>query len=588
MSRIEPSRRTWRVLAVAQALLLVISLLAPVAALGAISTDQADYAPGSVVTISGDNGDGAAYLAGETVSVAVVGPNGYEAACEAVADDAGSWSCQVVLWDSELAVGEYLYTATGHTSGVTETGTFTDAIQTTTTVTSSLNPSNVGDSVTFTATVKSGNPANTTVTLGQVKFGTGNNCAGGFTELQPAMYVDSNGQVTFTTSSLSSGTTTIRACYLGSGTGSSALQASTGTVDQVVTAPADASPPVITPSVTGTLGANGWYTSNVTVSWAVTDPESSISSTTGCGSTTITTDTTGTTLTCTATSAGGTASQSVTIKRDATAPTITFVSRSPAANSYGWNNGDVTVTWSCTDATSGPVASPVSQTVSTEGASQSATGTCTDNAGNTASDTQGGINIDLTPPTLTWSGGIADGDSFYFGSVPASPTCTAADVLSGPDGCTVTGYETTVGLHELTATAHDKAGNEYKETRKYTVLAWTLTGFYRPVDMGDMLNTVKGGSTVPLKFEIFAGTTELTSVSAVKGFKAVSINCASLGDLQLDAIEMTTTGGTSLRYDSIDGQFIQNWQTPKQPGVCYAVTMTAQDGSMLTALFKLK
>ena len=51
---------------------------------------------------------------------------------------------------------------------------------------------------------------------------------------------------------------------------------------------------------------------------------------------------------------------------------------------------------------------------------------------------------------------------------------------------------------------------------------------------------------------------------------------------------MVSTGGTSLRYDSTAGQFIQNWQTPKLPGVCYIVTMTTDDGSSLTANFKLK
>jgi hypothetical protein len=55
-----------------------------------------------------------------------------------------------------------------------------------------------------------------------------------------------------------------------------------------------------------------------------------------------------------------------------------------------------------------------------------------------------------------------------------------------------------------------------------------------------------------------------------------------------DALEVTSTGATSLRYDSIAGQFIQNWQTPKTPGTCYSVTMTARDGSAVTALFKLK
>ena len=52
--------------------------------------------------------------------------------------------------------------------------------------------------------------------------------------------------------------------------------------------------------------------------------------------------------------------------------------------------------------------------------------------------------------------------------------------------------------------------------------------------------------------------------------------------------ELTTTGGTTLRYDSVAGQFIQNWQTPKKPGACYTVTMTTLDRSSISANFKLK
>jgi len=68
--------------------------------------------------------------------------------------------------------------------------------------------------------------------------------------------------------------------------------------------PGDPTPPVVTPVIVGTLGSNGWYTSNVTVNWKVEDPESLILSSTGCGATTLTTDTAGTKLTCTATSDG--------------------------------------------------------------------------------------------------------------------------------------------------------------------------------------------------------------------------------------------------------------------------------------------
>jgi hypothetical protein len=245
----------------------VAMILSTTMTYAAVSTDQPDYSPGSVVTISGDNSDGAGYLPGETVDVVVSGPNGYAASCSAVADDAGAWSCQVTLWDSDLAVGAYSYTATGETSGVTETGSFTDAIDTQTTVVSSLNPSSSGQPVTFTATVKSkvGTPGSFTgtVTAGQVKFGTGNSCAGGFSELQAAQAVDSNGQVTFTTSTLIAGTTTIRACYLGSGSGSTALQTSDGTVDQVVN-PVSNVAPSAPGKPSGTSPTQGGFTLNWT------------------------------------------------------------------------------------------------------------------------------------------------------------------------------------------------------------------------------------------------------------------------------------------------------------------------------------
>jgi uncharacterized repeat protein (TIGR01451 family) len=113
----------------ARALVLIVSLAlvwAP-AVSAATWTDQADYTPGSVVTISGDNSDDAGYLPGETVHVDVSGPNGWAATCDGTADDAGAWSCQVTLSDGPEAVGAYEYTATGLESGTTENGSFTDA-----------------------------------------------------------------------------------------------------------------------------------------------------------------------------------------------------------------------------------------------------------------------------------------------------------------------------------------------------------------------------------------------------------------------------------------------------------------------------
>ena len=194
-----------------------------------VTTDQTDYAAGSVVTITGSG-----WPAGDSLSVATAaGDNSWLQTDQVTTDASGSFTDQVTL--PLMTIANYTVTASD-ASGLSATTTFTDSIQTSTAVTSSLNPSNSGQSVTFTATVKSGNPATNTVTQGQVKFGTGSNCTGSFTQLQAAQNVDSNGQVTYTTSTLPQGITTIRACYLGFGSGSTALQASDGTVAQTVNA----------------------------------------------------------------------------------------------------------------------------------------------------------------------------------------------------------------------------------------------------------------------------------------------------------------------------------------------------------------
>jgi hypothetical protein len=112
-----------------------------------------------------------------------------------------------------------------------------------------------------------------------------------------------------------------------------------------------------------------------------------------------------------------------------------------------------------------------------------------------------------------------------------------------------------------------------------------ISGFYQPVDMGSVVNTVKGGSTVPLKFEVFNGSVELTD-PAIVTMSAKLITCAT--GAPTDEIEVLASGGTSLRYDTTGGQFIYNWQTPKKAGACYAVTATTSDGSSITAAFKLK
>ncbi|HYI74797.1 MAG TPA: hypothetical protein VEW90_05935, partial [Gaiellaceae bacterium] len=115
----------------------------------------------------------------------------------------------------------------------------------------------------------------------------------------------------------------------------------------------DTTAPVITPSVSGTLGTNGWYVNDVGVTWTVQDPESGIATSTGCGPTTVSTDATGLTLTCSATNGAGLSnSASTTVKRDATNPDVTVnLARDPDAN--GWYNHGVGYRAVGSDPTSG-------------------------------------------------------------------------------------------------------------------------------------------------------------------------------------------------------------------------------------------
>jgi hypothetical protein len=426
----------------------------------------------------------------------------------------------------------------------------------------------------------------------------------------------------------------------------------------------DASDPVIVETISGTLGEGGWYTSDVDISFAVSDATSQVASTSGCDPVTLDQDTAGETWTCTATDgAGNSASATVDVKRDATAPDITFTrtgtegdggwfrgpvtlawtvsdalsgsvvtqgcvdrtvsvdgrdtypcSATDAAGNTAtasaavdidatapvvtaavtgdtkgteWFTGDATVTWTATDATSGGAVPCATSTVTTDG-THPLSCTATDAAGNTGT---GEVTVlrDATAPVLTVTGGPANGATYDFGDAPAASTCTASDATSGVDGaCSVSGAGSAVGAHTQVATVRDKAGNEATDRRTYTVAAWRLDGFYKPVNMGaTVVNTVKAGSTVPLKFNVHKGSAPLTANTGAT-FTARRISCAT-GDAQDPLEEFLSTGATSLRYDAAGAQWIQNWATPGSgKGSCYRVTMTTADGSSIAADFLLK
>ena len=217
------------------------------------------------------------------------------------------------------------------------------------------------------------------------------------------------------------------------------------------------------------------------------------------------------------------------------------------------------------------------------------------------------INVNKAPLSIT-----ADNKSMLFGgSVPAF-TVAYSGFVAGENASNLGGTLTFTVKDSLnnpvTVSASTLAGtytiipggltssnyNISFVNGTLTIGSWTLHGFYQPVDMSIsaiIWNTIKGGSTVPLKFNIFAGSVERTSTSDIASFIYAVIPCITTGvDDPVDT-SLLSTGGTVLRYSGTpgsDGQFIQNWQTPKPANVCYQVRMTALDGSHLDAFFKTK
>lgn len=159
------------------------------------------------------------------------------------------------------------------------------------------------------------------------------------------------------------------------------------------------------------------------------------------------------------------------IRSGDTTPPAASPSQTPAANSYGWNNTDVTVNWNWTDSGSGVNSSncTTSSTATSEGAGVTLSANCSDNAGNVGTASYA-VNIDKTAPVVAFS----DNAGTYSVDQTVAITCSATDVLSGiaTSNCpNVSGPAWSFGLgsYPISASATDKAGNPGSSSTSFTV-----------------------------------------------------------------------------------------------------------------------
>src|SRR5262249_10999497 len=112
---------------------------------------------------------------------------------------------------------------------------------------------------------------------------------------------------------------------------------------------------------------------------------------------------------------------------------------------------------------------------------------------------------------------------------------------------------------------------------------YNFTGFFPPVDNIPVLNRVKAGSAIPVKF----------SLGCNQGLNIFWAGYPLSGTMQcdnqdpFDDIEQTVNaGGSSLNYDSVANQYIYVWKTDKSwAGSCRQLTLKLADGTYHIAFF---
>jgi hypothetical protein len=604
-----------------QALLLMAMLVLPALTSAAVWTDQADYAPGSVVTISGDNSDGAGYVPAETVNVVVTGPNGYQESCSATADETGAWSCQVTLWNNSNALGDYSYTATGAESGVSQNGSFSDAWGTAIALVSSPNPSTAGQSVTFTATVTyngngngSGSPVSgSAVAVGSVKFGLNGNgtCGGNFVELQGAQTVSASGVVTFITSSLAAGANSIRACY--AGTGGQGTGDSTATLTQTVnSAPATVNTTTSAANASETFGA-----ASVTLNATVT-PASGAAVNTG----TVTFTVNGTNVTSGTVSGGSATANFSLVDLNAGQYSIAAVYNA-GAGFNGSNNAAQSPTPKLTLSPASPTCTITGYSGPYTGTAHGVSGSCVGVQGETLTGSLTGDSFTNVPGgTANWSFN-PDSDNYNTKTGTASVTITAVDPT-----CTITGYtvphdglahtatgscvgvlgETLAGL-DLSGTTHtaigvyadswsytDVTGNYNDDSGSVTDKIQYLVGgsclgspshqILQPVN-ADGTSVFRQGSTVPAKFRVCDAFGSVGTPGVVVSFRLIGVTGAASGTVN-EPVD-STTPDTAFRWSSTDQQWIYNVSTKSlAKSKTYYYEVLLNDGSTINFAFTLK
>ena len=193
--------------------------------------------------------------------------------------------------------------------------------------------------------------------------------------------------------------------------------------------------------------------------------------------------------------------------------------------------------------------------------------------------------VDGQAPTLTCPGNQTATATSSSGA-PVSFALTASDNCGTViPSCTPTsGSSFLPGSTSVTCTATDGAG--LQSSCSFSVqVNYAFTGFFHPVDNPPVVNEIKAGKSLQVKFSL--GGDFGLDVLADNSPSSQAIACQP-GD-PVDPIEEETTSNSGLTYDATTNQYKYAWKTQKAwAGTCRQLKVTLEDGTEHTALFMFK
>ena len=176
------------------------------------------------------------------------------------------------------------------------------------------------------------------------------------------------------------------------------------------------------------------------------------------------------------------------------------------------------------------------------------------------------VPIDVTAPSIVTTPGVV-----VMGQSLSSEAFVCTDAGSGIASCVVSGIDVSTPTlngetRTYTVTATDRVGFTATATGTYRVI-WAFGGFYPPVDNLPVLNSVKAGSALPVKFSLNGD--QGLDIFAPGYPQSGRISCDA-SDPVTDLEETVTAGSSSLSYKrEYGGAYHYVWKTEKAwKGTC--------------------